>query len=95
MAPDPSFGSTGIQLVDMNADGKLDVLYTNGDIFDPAPLAKPYHGIRWLENQGAYPYQEHFVTQLSAAHAAVAADLTGAGDRGSRLPLRSELHRRA
>ena len=33
-APHPAFGSSGIQLVDLNGDGRLDVLYTNGDSLD-------------------------------------------------------------
>ena len=36
----------GIQLVDLDGDGALDVLYTNGDVLDPPPLLKPYHGVR-------------------------------------------------
>ena len=31
------FGSSGISLVDMDLDGDLDVLYTNGDAFDYIP----------------------------------------------------------
>jgi hypothetical protein len=38
-APHPGYGSSGIQLVDLNGDGKLDVLYTNGDVLD-----SPYLG---------------------------------------------------
>lgn len=50
-APDPSFGSSGISVVDFDQDGDLDLLYTNGDTFDSF-LVKPYHGISWLENVG-------------------------------------------
>ena len=50
-APHPGYGTSGIQLVDLNGDGKLDVLYTNGDILDEPYLFKPYHGVQWLENQ--------------------------------------------
>src|SRR5262249_49360710 len=51
-APHPAYGSSGIQLVDLNSDGKVDVLYTNGDTLDDPFLLKPYHGIQWLENKG-------------------------------------------
>ena len=54
-APHPAYGSTGIQLVDLDGDGRVDVLYTNGDVFDDNIL-KPYHGIHWLQNQGRFPF---------------------------------------
>ena len=41
--------------MDLNGDGKLDVLYTNGDILDQPYLLKPYHGVQWLENRGPLP----------------------------------------
>ncbi len=58
-APHPGYGSSGIQLVDLNGDGKLDVLYTNGDTLDPPYLLKPYHGIQWLENTGNLIFKHH------------------------------------
>src|SRR5262245_10041970 len=78
-APHPAYGSSGIQLVDMNQDGKLDVLYTNGDVFDPPALLKPYHSIQWLENRGSFPFVHHHVASMYGAMRAVAADLTGKG----------------
>ncbi len=75
--PHPSWGSTGIQLVDMNGDGKLDVLYTNGDVMDTGP--KPWHSVQWLENQGKYPFQRNELTKLPGAIRALAADLEGRG----------------
>ena len=53
-APHPNWGSSGIQLVDMDNDRDLDVLLTHGDTFDDG-VVKPYHGIQWLENKGNYP----------------------------------------
>ena len=55
--PHPAYGSSGIQLVDMDGDGDLDVLYTNGDVMDPPPILKPYHGVQWLENEGRFPFK--------------------------------------
>lgn len=78
-ALDPSFGSSGIELIDLDADGDLDVLYTNGDSFDSA-LIKPYHGVRWLENKGTFPFTVHHITAFPGAHRALAADLDGDGD---------------
>jgi hypothetical protein len=77
--PHPAYGSSGIQLVDLNGDSKLDVLYTNGDVMDPPYLLKPYHGIQWLENQGRYPFVHHPITPMYGVHRAVAADFRGQG----------------
>jgi hypothetical protein len=77
--PHPAYGSSGIQLVDLNGDGKLDVLYTNGDSLDPPPLLKPYHGVQWLENRGGFPFEPHPLTAMYGAMRAVAADFTGKG----------------
>jgi hypothetical protein len=78
-APDPSWGSSGIQLVDLDGDGDLDVLYTNGDTFD-SYYAKPYHGIRWIENRGEEGWKDHLLANLPGVSRAVAADLDGDGE---------------
>jgi len=77
-APHPAYGSSGIELVDLNGDGRLDVLYTNGDALDDNVL-KPYHGVQWLENRGTFPFTHHPLTALYGAERAVAADLDGDG----------------
>ena len=80
-APHPNWGSTGIQVVDLDKDGDPDVLLTHGDTMDDA-LVKPYHGIQWLENTGGEggPFQAHDVTQMPSVHRAMAVDLDGDGD---------------
>ena len=76
-APHPGWGSSGIQLVDMNGDGKLDVLYTNGDILDEPFLWKPYHGVQWLENRGDLKFEYRRIADMYGVHNAVAAPVTG------------------
>jgi len=76
-APHPGWGSSGIQLVDMNGDGKLDVLYTNGDILDEPYLWKPYHGVQWLENMGGLKFEHRRIAAMYGVHNAVAAHVTG------------------
>jgi hypothetical protein len=76
--PHPSWGMTGIELVDLDGDGDLDVLLAHGDMFDDH-IPKPYHGIMWLENRGRFPYTPHRLANLPGVHAAKAADLTGNG----------------
>jgi hypothetical protein len=78
-APHPGWGSSGLQLVDLDGDGDQDVLATNGDMLDDYQL-KPYHGIRWLENRGRYPFVPHDISPLFCVMRAQAADLDGDGD---------------
>ncbi len=78
-APHPNWGSSGIQLVDLDGDGNLDVLLTHGDTFDDG-IVKPYHGIQWLQNKGSYPFVEHTLAQMPGVHRAQAVDLDGDGD---------------
>jgi hypothetical protein len=78
-APHPTFGCNGIQLVDLNGDGRLDVLLTNGDTLDPPPLLKPYHGVTWLENTGSYPFTPHRLADCYGAGSPVTADFDGNG----------------
>ncbi len=78
-ADHPNWGSSGIELVDLDLDGDLDVLLANGDTLDDLVL-KPYHGIEWLENEGKYPFTYHRLTSLYGVHRAKAADLDLDGD---------------
>ena len=78
-APHPAFGSSGIDLVDLDGDQDLDVLLTNGDVYD-SPLLKPYHGVSWLENRGVYPFTHQPIGALYGAHRARAADFDADGD---------------
>ncbi len=78
-APHPNWGSSGIDLVDLDKDGDMDVLLTHGDTFDDFVL-KPYHGVIWLENTGTFPFVEHRLATLPGAQRAQAADLDGDGD---------------
>jgi FG-GAP-like repeat len=79
-APHPNWGSTGIQLVDVDGDGDLDVLMTHGDTMDDSVI-KPYHGIQWLENTGGFQMVEHPIVPMPGVHRAIVADLDGDGDR--------------
>jgi FG-GAP-like repeat len=79
-APHPAFGSSGLQMIDMDRDGDLDALLSNGDVYD-SPLMKPYHGVSWLENKGLErPFECHRIGAVYGAHRAVAGDLDGDGD---------------
>jgi hypothetical protein len=75
----PVWGSSGIQMVDMDGDGDVDLLMTNGDSLDDFTV-RPFHGIRWYENQGSYPWKEHELAIMPGVHRAQAGDLDGDGD---------------
>ncbi|MDZ4686469.1 MAG: FG-GAP-like repeat-containing protein [Planctomycetaceae bacterium] len=78
-AGDPAFGFSGMEVVDLDRDGDLDVLATNGDTLDSHSL-KPSHGVHWLENRGEFPFLARRLADLPGAMRAVAADLDGDAD---------------
>ncbi len=78
-APDPAFGSSSIELCDLDGDGDQDIVYANGDTFD-SHYIKPYHGVRWLENPGRLPFIAHELAIMPGVHRALPADLDGDGD---------------
>lgn len=77
----PAYGFSGIELVDLDSDGDLDILATNGDAFDlPRVLILPYHGIQWLENKGDLVYEPHHLMSYYGAYRALPGDLDNDGD---------------
>jgi hypothetical protein len=78
-APHPNWGSSGIEPVDLDKDGDLDILFTHGDTFDDFVL-KPYHGVLWLENTTGMAFEAHALATLPGAHRAQAVDFDADGD---------------
>lgn len=80
-ADNPDFGSSGISLADLDADGDLDILYTNGDAFDYSPPRPwPWHGVQWLENRGQSDFRYHRLADFGGAVNAKAVDVDRDGD---------------
>jgi len=79
-APHPDWGSSGIEMADLDGDGDLDVIMVCGDTLDTAIVNRPDQGVWWLENRGTYPFTPHKLASLVGVHKARAADLDGDGD---------------
>lgn len=78
---DDDYGSSGIGIGDLDADGDPDVIWANGDAFvatDYRPL--PSHGVQWLENLGSMEFKFHRLGDFPGAYDPCAADLDGDGD---------------
>jgi hypothetical protein len=75
----PVWGSSGIEMVDMDGDRDLDMLMSNGDSLDDFTV-RPFHGIRWFENEGSYPWTQHDLATMPGVHRAQAADMDRDGD---------------
>jgi hypothetical protein len=75
------YGSSGITLTDLDQDGDVDILYSNGDAFDYVPPGpRPWHGIQWLENTGGLNFTFHRIGNFPGAYNARAADFDDDGD---------------
>jgi len=80
-AANEDFGSSWISVVDLDRDGDVDVLYSNGDAFDYAPpKGRNWNGIQWLENTGALRFTYHRIADYPGASSPQAADLDGDAD---------------
>ena len=78
--PDLTFGSSGLELVDLDQDGDQDILTTNGDAWDN-DFASPLHGIQWLENRGNLEFVYHRLVDMPGAYRALAGDIDLDGDQ--------------
>ena len=75
------FGSSSMNMADLDLDGDMDLLYTNGDAFDYLPpRPRPWHGVQWLENKGGMNFEMHRLTDFGGATYAKAIDVDHDGD---------------
>lgn len=75
------YGSSGIALSDLDKDGDIDILYSNGDAFDYIPpQGRPWHGVQWLENKGNLDFEFHRLCSFTGATNVRAADFDNDGD---------------
>ena len=76
----PVYGSSYAELADINKDGNIDILYTNGDNADYSMILKPYHGVRIFLNDGHLHFKESYFFGLNGAAKAFAEDFDKDGD---------------
>jgi len=75
------FGSSWLAATDLDRDGDLDFIYSNGDAFDYATGGgRPWHGLQWIENRGDLAFDLHRIAEIPGAMSPRAADLDGDGD---------------
>lgn len=75
----PSWASSGLEVGDLNRDGRPDLLYTNGDGLDGAASIAPWHGLQWLENRPT-GFRYHRIGDLPGSYGPTPVDLDGDGD---------------
>jgi hypothetical protein len=76
----PVMGSSYFEMHDLNGDGELDLLISNGDNWDYSSVLKPYHGFRIYENKGDGIFEEAWFYPQYGAAKAMAVDIDGDGD---------------
>jgi hypothetical protein len=75
------FGSSWLAATDLDKDGDVDFIYSNGDAFDYSTGGgRPWHGIQWIENRGSLTFDFHRIADIPGAMSPRAADLDNDGD---------------
>lgn len=77
--PGPSYNSSSFELADLDGDGLLDIVHTNGDTLDTF-MAKPYYGVRLIRNAGEGVWVNQELGLLVGALHSVVCDFDGDGD---------------
>ena len=74
------YGSSSFDLVDINKDGFLDIVYTSGDNADFSKILKPFHGVYVYINNGKNEFTQKFFYPINGAFKVCARDFDGDGD---------------
>lgn len=74
------YGTSWMELVDVDRDGDLDVILAQGDNADYSYELKPYHGVRIYLNDGKNQFEEAYFFPVYGATRVVAQDFDEDGD---------------
>ena len=77
--PDPSYNSSSMRIVDIDKDGRLDIVHTCGDIFDSF-IPKPFHGARIIRQLEGGRFERVELGMLIGAMQSAVADFDNDGD---------------
>ena len=72
----PLWGSMAIGVVDVDSDGRLDIVHVNGDALDSPKLAN-FQGLYWFRNKADKRFMKTQLAQLPGAHAVTWGDYDG------------------
>ena len=77
---DAVFGSSYMEVADMNKDGYLDILVSNGDNADYSFSKKAFHGVHLYVNDGRNNFKEAYFYPAYGASKTIARDFDQDGD---------------
>ncbi len=76
----PSYGLNAMKIIDIDKDGKDEIVITNGDNADISSSLKNYHGVRILKNQGNFKFNEKWFYPVFGASELEIEDFDKDGD---------------
>lgn len=76
----PVFGSSDLEITDIDADQDPDILLVNGDNGDYSHILKNYHGVHLYQNTGDLNFTETYFYPMYGATRMAAADFDEDGD---------------
>ena len=74
------YGSSSFDVVDIDGDKDLDMVYTAGDNADFTTVLKPYHGMYIFENTGGFAFKQKAFFSQNGATKVMPGDFDGDGD---------------
>ena len=77
----PIYGSAWFDLVDINGDGKRDIVYNSGDNADYSVVLKSFHGVYVYLNKGNDQFEQAWFYPVHGSYRTMVRDFDGDGDQ--------------